>query len=113
MKNKCEKIPIITPCLNAEKYIHETVKSVIEQNAVLSGRVELEYIICDGGSTDRTLEILNSVKTNKMKILTGKDNGLYDALAKGLKIAKGDIIAYINAGDYYNKYAFDIVMDLF
>jgi len=111
------KISIITPCFNAEKYIAGTVESVLAQTAVLSGRAELEYLICDGGSTDRTLEIIAQVVERSgrtaVRILSEKDAGMYDALAKGLMLASGDICAYINAGDFYNEHAFDVVLDVF
>jgi glycosyltransferase involved in cell wall biosynthesis len=104
---------IITPCYNAEKYIRETIESVINQAAVISKRVSLEYIIVDGGSSDTTLEIIDSIKSPHIKVISEKDTGMYDALAKGLKLATGDICAYINADDYYNEHAFDIVLDVF
>jgi glycosyltransferase involved in cell wall biosynthesis len=107
------KISIITPCFNAEASIKETIHSVLEQTAVISERVELEYIICDGGSTDHTIKIINSINSPLIKLISKPDHGMYDALAKGLKLASGNIIAYINAGDYYHKCAFDIVLDLF
>lgn len=108
-----KRISIITPCYNAERFIGETVESVIGQTALSSKRVELEYIICDGNSTDKTVSIVKSYGKSSIKILSEPDSGMYDALSKGLRIATGDIIAYINAGDYYNKYAFDIVIDIF
>jgi glycosyltransferase involved in cell wall biosynthesis len=84
---------------------------------VLSGRVELQYIICDGGSSDATLEIIEAILAQRpescVTLLSEKDSGLYDALAKGLQLADGDICAYINAGDYYNEHAFDVVLDIF
>jgi glycosyltransferase involved in cell wall biosynthesis len=111
------KISIVTPCRNAEKYIRETVESVILQTALLSGRAELEYIICDGFSTDKTVEIAEAAakgfRYGAVRIVSQPDRGMYDALAKGIKIATGDIVAYLNAGDYYNKYAFDIVLNIF
>ncbi|QWU18016.1 Glycosyltransferase involved in cell wall bisynthesis [Paenibacillus sophorae] len=108
-----DKISIVTPCYNAEKYIMETVQSVITQTAVDSGRVELEYIICDGGSTDRTIELINSVNSGFIKIISEPDAGMYHALSKGFQLATGDICAYLNAGDYYSRHAFDVVLDLF
>lgn len=108
-----KKISIITPCFNSEKYIQETVESIINQTAVLSQRVELEYIICDGDSSDRTLSIIQSMGSDCIKIISEDDSGMYSALAKGLQLSTGDIIAYLNAGDYYHKCAFDIVLDLF
>jgi glycosyltransferase involved in cell wall biosynthesis len=112
-----KKFSIITPCFNAEKYIKETVMSVIAQSAVLSQKVELEYIILDGYSTDGTIDIVETIKhdsnCDSIKIISEPDSGMYDALSKGLNIVSGDIVAYINAGDYYNKYAFDVVLEIF
>jgi glycosyltransferase involved in cell wall biosynthesis len=110
-----KKISIITPCLNAELHLRETIESVIGQSAILSGRADLEFIICDGNSTDRSLSIVNAYgNCNKaIKLFSEPDEGMYAALAKGFKRASGEIIAYLNAGDYYNRYAFDIVLDLF
>jgi len=110
-----KKITIITPCLNAERHLGETIESVIGQSAILSGRAELEFIICDGGSTDKSVDIINFYcKDNgSIKYVSEPDAGMYDALAKGLKRASGDIIAYLNAGDFYNRCAFDVVLDLF
>lgn len=110
-----KKISIITPCLNAERHIGETIESVIRQSAILSGRAELEYIVCDGSSSDNTVAIVNSyVKENAaIQLISEPDTGMYAALAKGLKRASGEIVAYLNAGDFYNRSAFDIVLDLF
>ena len=110
-----KKITIITPCLNTERHIGETIESVIGQSAILSGRAELEYIICDGNSTDMTVDIIHSYcKGNStIKLISEQDTGMYAALAKGLKCASGDIIAYLNSGDFYNIHAFNIVLDLF
>lgn len=112
------KVSIITPCFNAEPYIAETVESVINQTFVLNGSVELEYIICDGDSTDRTVEIADAVlaasSTNcTYKIISEADSGMYDALAKGLRLVSGDVIAYINAGDFYHPGAFSVVSEVF
>jgi glycosyltransferase involved in cell wall biosynthesis len=110
---KVKKISIVTPCRNAEKYIGETIESILTQTAVLSGRVALEYIICDGNSSDGTVAIAESFGHPSIKIISEPDSGMYDALGKGLKLTTGDVVAYLNAGDYYNKFAFDIVMDIF
>jgi glycosyltransferase involved in cell wall biosynthesis len=112
-----KKITIITPCRNAASYIQETIESVLAQTALLSGRAELEYIICDGLSTDNTVEIAETAASGfqygSVRIISQQDTGMYDALAKGLKMTSGDIVAYLNAGDFYNKHAFDIVLDIF
>jgi len=80
---------------------------------VLSGRIELEYLICDGASTDNTLEIVRSFSDPRIKVSSIQDGGMYEALARGLSMVTGDICAYLNAGDYYHKTAFDVVAELF
>ena len=107
------KISIVTPCHNAQRFIEETVVSVLNQAAVRAGRVELEYLIVDGASTDATAEIVESLRAPQISVISEPDTGMYDALAKGLSRASGDVIAYINAGDYYHPYAFDAVIDIF
>ncbi len=107
------KISIVSPVYNAEKYILETVNSVLNQTAVLSGHLDLEYIIYDGNSTDNTCKLIDNLNSPYIKLISEPDKGMYDALAKGLQLVTGDITAYINAGDYYHKGAFDIVLDIF
>jgi glycosyltransferase involved in cell wall biosynthesis len=110
------KFSIITPCLNSEKYIKETMLSVLNQTAVINEIVKLEYILIDGGSKDDTLKIINSFTPKKnvsIKVISEIDNGMYEALSKGLKASTGNVQAYINAGDLYNLNAFQIVYELF
>lgn len=111
------KISIITPCRNAEHFIGETVDSVLTQTAFQSGRAELEYFICDGFSNDRTVAIVEAAAAGfqhgTVRIVSRPDGGMYEALAGGLRAATGDICAYINAGDFYDKHAFDVVLDIF
>jgi glycosyltransferase involved in cell wall biosynthesis len=112
-ERRLRKITVVTPCYNAEKYIKETVESVINQRAVLNHRVELELIICDGKSSDNTVAIARSYGHPAITILSEKDNSMYEALAKGLRLATGDVCAYLNAGDVYALSAFDVVLDIF
>ena len=107
------KISIVTPCVNAERYIEQTVRSVVGQSAFTTGRATLEYLVCDGASRDRTVEIAKNIGGSHVTVLSEPDRGMYDALAKGLRCASGDIVAYINAGDYYHPGAFDVVLDVF
>lgn len=108
-----KKITIITPCRNAERYIRETVESVIGQSAIRSGRAELEYIICDGNSTDNTMPVIEEFGCSAVQLISEPDSGIYEALAKGVRLATGDLVAYLNAGDYYDRNAFDVVLDIF
>lgn len=95
------KFSIITVCYNAEKTIIDTIESVLNQTYQ-----NYEYIIIDGNSTDSTLKIIDSYSQkfgDKLKVISEPDNGIYDAMNKGIKIAQGDIIGIINSDDWYEK----------
>lgn len=102
------KISIITVSYNAVKTIEQTILSVINQSYS-----NTEYIIIDGGSTDGTVDIIKKYEDRLAYWVSEPDNGMYDALVKGMKHVTGDICAYINADDFYQLYAFDIVKDVF
>lgn len=88
------KISVITICYNNENEIISTVRSVINQTYT-----EIEYIIVDGHSKDKTLERINGFKDKISKIISEPDSGIYDAINKGIKYATGDIVGLIHAGD--------------
>jgi glycosyltransferase len=90
------KITVITVCFNAEKTIVDTIRSVADQTFP-----DVEYIIVDGGSTDATLELVKSNPTRVARFISEKDRGLYDAMNKGLRLATGEIIGFLNADDLY------------
>lgn len=90
------KISIITVVFNAENYIKCCMESVVNQTYT-----DLEYIIIDGGSTDNTLDIINSFHGAKFKLISDKDNGMYDALNKGIKYASGEVVGFLHADDFY------------
>ena len=101
-------LTIITVVLNAEETIEKTIKSVINQPYV-----NVQYIIIDGGSTDKTLEIVNKYKDKIDIVLSETDYGLYHAMNKGLELATGDVIGMINADDYYYPDIFQDVIESF
>jgi glycosyltransferase involved in cell wall biosynthesis len=105
------KISIVTACRNAERLIGDTIGCVVGQTAVTRGRVELEYVIADGLSTDGTLDVARSLATSDVRIVSQRDRGLYDALARELPSLTGDWMAYLNAGDRYEPEAFDRLLD--
>lgn len=103
------KISVVTACLNSEKDIEKTIQSVIQQK-----NCELEYIIVDGGSTDRTLSIINKYKSDIDIIISEKDQGIYDAYNKGLQLATGDAIYILNSDDYfYNNFVLENITTIF
>jgi len=116
------KISIVTPCYNAERYIDETILSVITQK----GDFEIEYFIMDGHSSDGTLEIIQKFKEMidsgsfvpscrkvSLTFISEPDDGMYDALVKGFRRVTGDIVAYINSDDYYQPNSFSAVERIF
>ena len=90
------KISIITVCYNSEKTIGDTLRSVFDQKYE-----NIEHIIIDGGSTDRTLAIVSTAGAHVAKIVSEPDNGIYDAMNKGIALATGDVVGFINADDFY------------
>ena len=104
------KISIVTPCYNAQQFIEETAVSVLNQTAIRTGRATLEYLIFDGASSDATVEIIEKLRSPQITLVSERDKGMYEALAKGFSRVTGDIVAYINAGDYYHPYAFDAAL---
>lgn len=100
------KISIITVCYNAADTISDCIESVLQQN------VEAEHIIIDGGSTDETIQITNKYRNKLARFISETDEGIYDAMNKGIKLATGDIIGILNADDYYaNQHILEKVID--
>ena len=97
------KITIITPSLNQGRYIEKTIQSVLLQDYPI-----LEYIILDGGSTDETLGIVRKYE-NHLQWISKKDRGQSDAINKGMKMATGEVIGFINTDDVYMPGTLNIV----
>ncbi|ADR19873.1 glycosyltransferase family 2 protein [Calditerrivibrio nitroreducens] len=103
------KISIITPVLNAVDTIEDCIKSVQTQTYK-----NLEHIIIDGGSTDGTLEKIKKLFNDKMIVVSEPDEGIYDALNKGIKLASGEIIGILHSSDfYYNDKVLEMVAEVF
>ena len=89
------RITILTPTLNSEKYLSHCLRSVQQQDYP-----DIEHIVLDGGSTDGTLDIVQSFSTSVSKYISEKDGGMYHAINKGIKIASGEIIGVLNSDDF-------------
>lgn len=99
------KISIVTPCLNCERYLDETIESVLSQR----GSFDLEYIVADGGSRDGTLDIIKRNEGRLARWWSDTDKGHYDAIAKGFEISTGEIMGWINSDDRYFPWCLDLV----
>ena len=97
-KSKTDKplVSVITVVLNGEKYLEQTIQSVVNQTYD-----NIEYIIIDGGSTDGTLDIIRKYEDKITYWVSEKDEGISDALNKGIKLSSGEIIGMIHSDDYY------------
>ncbi|MCA1751572.1 MAG: glycosyltransferase [Flavobacteriales bacterium] len=90
------KVSIITVAYNAEETIEDTLKSLAAQDYP-----DIEHILIDGGSTDATLDIARKYEAGIEKIVSEPDNGIYDAMNKGLALCTGDLIGILNSDDAY------------
>ena len=94
LTNSKLKITLITVTYNSDKYLEQTLTSIINQSYE-----NIEYIIIDGGSTDKTLQIIEKYSKFIDYYISEKDNGMYDALNKGLFYSTGDLISFCNSDD--------------
>lgn len=106
-RNEPPFFTIITPSFNQGRFIERTIESVISQNFD-----SLEYIIFDGGSSDETLSILKTFG-NSIRWIYEPDTGQAHAVNKGLKLAKGQVIGWLNSDDIYYRRALQTVHDMF
>jgi len=98
MNISCPKVSVVTVVKNREKVIEKTLLSVIEQDYP-----NLEYVVVDGDSQDDTSLIIQKYTSQIDKYIKEPDRGIYDAMNKGAKVASGEWIIYINAGDYFYR----------
>jgi glycosyltransferase involved in cell wall biosynthesis len=89
------KFSIITPVLNGEKFIEQAIQSIINQTYD-----NIEYIVVDGESSDRTLDVINKYKQKISKVIVHKDKTMYEALLRGFNNANGEYFCWINSDDY-------------
>jgi glycosyltransferase involved in cell wall biosynthesis len=92
------KVSIVTVCLNAAATVRDAIDSVASQDYP-----DIEHIVIDGGSTDGTLELLQSSNGRISRLVSEKDKGLYDAMNKGVGLCTGEVIGFLNADDLYSS----------
>ena len=109
MTNHNHSLSVITVVKNDQKNIEKTIKSVIANKKSLN----LEYIIIDGKSRDKTLSIIKKYKKKIDKIISEKDKGIYDAMNKGINLSNNDIIVFCNSGDFFYKNSLKKIINIF
>lgn len=90
------KISIITSCFNREKTIQGAIESVLAQDYP-----DIEYIVVDGASTDKTMEVVRSYNEKISMIISEPDGGMYEAINKGIRVASGDVIGLLHSDDFF------------
>jgi glycosyltransferase involved in cell wall biosynthesis len=90
------KISVITVCYNSAEHLGDAITSVAEQNYL-----DKEHIVVDGGSNDGTLEVIRSNDSKIARWISEQDEGIYDAMNKGIGMATGDVIGILNSDDFY------------
>ena len=101
------KFSIITPCYNSEKTIARTLEHICNQT-----NTDFEYIVIDGASKDRTVEIVESYRAqlgDRLTVISEPDKGIYDAMNKGISLAKGELVGIVNSDDFYEPNCLETV----
>lgn len=132
------KISVITVTYNCEDTLAKTMESLLGQSCLMQKNneqngpaqecfheetageaVQVEYLVIDGNSRDKTVEVAESYRPlleNKgisFRVLSESDNGIYDAMNKGARLATGDVIAFLNSGDWYEEDTLKTIADVF
>ena len=95
------RISVVTVCFDAASTVADAAQSVLEQIPKADSPFELEYIVVDGGSSDGTLLSLAPFEASISLLISEPDQGIYDAMNKGIRAATGDVVAFLNADDVY------------
>jgi glycosyltransferase involved in cell wall biosynthesis len=104
-------VSLVTVCYNSEKTIERTIQSVLNQTYPL-----IQYIIIDGASTDQTMEIINGYRKDfgeRLMVVSEPDNGIYDAMNKGINLCSGEYVGIINSDDWYENDAVEKIVKAF
>lgn len=101
-------VSVVTVCFNAEKTIGQTLESVASQTYP-----NVEHVIVDGGSTDHTLDVVKKFERPGLVWISGPDRGMYDAMNKGIGLASGQIIGILNADDWLEANALEVIVGCF
>jgi glycosyltransferase involved in cell wall biosynthesis len=102
------RIGVVTPTLNAERFLEQTLRSIWSQ---ATDDVTIDHVVVDGGSTDRTLEIAARYPSRTIK--STDDQGMYDAVNRGMASVEGDVMGYINADDEIAPHGFGRIAEAF
>lgn len=102
------KITVVTPNYNQERFIEQTILSVLNQDYS-----NLEYIIIDGGSTDASVSIIKKYEDKLHYWVSAKDRGMYNAINKGFSMSSGEIMCWINSDDILTENSLNIVAEIF
>ena len=97
-------VSIVTVCLNSEKYVEQAIKTVLNQSYE-----KIEYLIIDGGSKDKTLEIVRKYE-GRLRYLSEPDEGIYDAMNKGISLSRGEIVGILGSDDWYQENAVELIV---
>lgn len=107
-------ISLVTSCFNAAELLPVTLRSIRQQSLLLEPKASFEYVIVDAASTDRTLEVIRGAAADlPITVISEPDRGVYDGLAKGFALCTGDVVGYLNAGDFLFPGALEVIRDAF
>ncbi|HUB27509.1 MAG TPA: glycosyltransferase family 2 protein [Tepidisphaeraceae bacterium] len=109
VRRRAASVTVLTPLLDCPQYFPDMQRSVMSQ----SGAFDLQWIVIDGGSRDETLSQLRSIKDSRLQWVSEPDSGQAAAINKGLSMARGDIIAWLNGDDLYTPGALAAAVDAF
>ena len=104
---------VIIPVFNGGAKIERTITSIILQTSIINGNDTFQCFVVDGASTDDTLQRIRNINDKRINIISEKDNGMYDALAKGFKASGSGVTCYLGAGEIFDLSAFEVISQVF